>query len=117
MDAQYTPSQTIGPFFAIMLPLGSNELAGQDEAGTITVAGVVRDGAGDPVTDALIELWQAESDGGGRFGRCATEAGGQYRFVTLAPGRVPYTDERVQAPHLNLRVFARGLHNPLDTRV
>jgi protocatechuate 3,4-dioxygenase alpha subunit len=117
MDAPYTPSQTVGPFFAIMLPLGSNELADPGDAGAITVTGLVRDGAGDPVTDALIELWQADGDGGGYFGRCATDANGRYSFITLPPGRLPYSDERLQAPHLSLRLFARGLLRALDTRV
>jgi len=135
MERGVTPSQTIGPFFAIMLPLGSNELVSPGTAGTIVVEGRVLDGAGEPVSDALIELWQAGPDGVyahpadprsaeremargfGGFGRCATDADGRFSFVTVKPGPVPGFDERPQAPHLNLGVFGRGLLRRLATRV
>jgi protocatechuate 3,4-dioxygenase alpha subunit len=135
MERGVTPSQTIGPFFAIMVPLGGNELVPPGTAGAIVVEGRVLDGAGEPVNDALVELWQAAPDGVyahpadprsaesrakllfGGFGRCATDAEGRFSFVTVKPGPVPGFDERPQAPHLNLGVFARGLLRRLATRV
>jgi len=130
-----TPSQTIGPFFAVMLPLGSNELVSPSMPGAIELAGAVFDGAGDPVTDALIEIWQADRNGlysdgdatdaaalanppGFRgWGRCPTDDLGRFRFVTVIPGPVPGFDERPQAPHVAVSVFARGLLRRLYTRI
>lgn len=129
-----TPSQTIGPFFAVMLPLGSNELVSPVTPGAIEIVGAVFDAAGDPVPDALIEIWQADRDGlysrgdvtdgsaidppGFRgWGRCPTDALGRFRFVTVIPGPVPGFDERPQAPHIAVSVFARGLLRRLYTRM
>jgi protocatechuate 3,4-dioxygenase alpha subunit len=100
-----TPSQTIGPFLAIGLPWPDGPyVVPEGTAGAITIGGTVRDGAGEPVTDAMIETWQADPDGtfahpddprgGGTggfrgFGRCPTDAAGRYRFITLRPGRLP----------------------------
>jgi protocatechuate 3,4-dioxygenase alpha subunit len=127
MGLPTTASQTIGPFFAILLPLGSNELISPGAAGAIRLTGHVFDGAGVVVPDAMIELWQADEAGrypeGGAtsdfrgFGRCMTGADGGYSFVTVKPGRVPGWDERVQAPHLSLGIFARGVLKRLATRL
>jgi protocatechuate 3,4-dioxygenase alpha subunit len=126
-------SQTIGPFFAVMLPLGSNELVPPDTAGTIRIEGRVLDGAGEPVTDALIEVWQANRHGRYRhvedtsdapleegftgFGRCPTDDEGRFSFITVKPGPVPAEAEVMQAPHLSVTIFARGLLNRLHTRL
>lgn len=127
-----TPSQTIGPFFRIMLPLGSSELVPAGTAGAVQIEGTVTDGNGEPVNDALIEIWQADAEGvyahpddprsNGRsatfgFGRCLTDAQGRYTFRTVGPGPVPGFDERMQAPHIAVSVLARGLLRRLATRI
>ena len=135
MTIETTPSQTIGPFHAVLMTLGSNELVPQASPGAITIAGTVYDGAGAIVPDALLEIWQANADGiyahpedprwqangstdaFAGFGRCATRPDGSYSFLTLKPGRVPGADERMQAPHIVMNVFARGLLNRLVTRI
>ena len=130
-----TPSQTVGPFFHIGLPFErSCELVAPDHPGAVILAGTVYDGEGEPVDDALIELWQANR--GGRydhpgdprveipleegfhgFGRCHTDTAGGYRFVTVKPGPVPYRDDGMQAPHIAVSIFARGLLKQLVTRI
>lgn len=121
-----TPSQTIGPFFHFSLPwAGGDDLAGPEPAGrVIEVSGQVLDGSGEPVSDALLEVWQADpagayggSDGFVGFGRCATDADGRYRFRTLFPGRTPAPAGGLQAPHMAMSVLARGLLRRLATRV
>ena len=128
-----TPSQTVGPFFAIGLdrdPTAKLLVEGPD---ALRIAGTVFDAEG-PVDDALLEIWQAnpagryphpEDDRGGLqveggfigFGRCATDASGHYEFWTLKPGPVSGPAERPQAPHINVSVFARGLLNRVVTRI
>ncbi len=129
-----TPSQTIGPFFhdALMVH-GVDDLDPDGVAGQpITITGTVLDGAGEPVPDAMVEVWQP--DGAGRFrhpadgraaevpqgfvgfGRVATAPDGTFRVRTVMPGRVP-APGGVQAPHLNVHVFARGLLDKLGTRI
>ncbi len=128
MEFEPTPAQTIGPFFAVMLPLGSNRLVDESTPGAITISGRVFDGSGEPVADALLEMWQADATGeypSGSygetafpgFGRCATGPGGEFSFVTVKPGPVPGHDERRQAPHMTVTIFARGLLNRLVTRI
>jgi protocatechuate 3,4-dioxygenase, alpha subunit len=135
-----TPSQTAGPFLAIGLPWPDGPfVVPEGTPGAITIAGTVRDGAGDLVTDALVETWQAGPDGrfahpddprgpadspaghtaaGFRgFGRCATDSAGEYRIVTLRPGPLPRPGGTVEAPHLDVSVFARGLLDRLVTRI
>ncbi|HSE72019.1 MAG TPA: protocatechuate 3,4-dioxygenase subunit alpha [Nocardioidaceae bacterium] len=129
-----TPSQTVGPFFHDALPYPEGpDVAGADRPGTITLAGRVLDGAGDPIPDALVEIWQADENGtfveapgiyaevsptGFRgFGRCATDTDGGYRFRTVRPAAVPTADGRPQAPHIAMSVFARGMLRRLVTRV
>jgi protocatechuate 3,4-dioxygenase alpha subunit len=127
-----TPSQTVGPFFHIGLPYEGGELLVQD--GGIRIGGTVYDGEGKPVDDALVEIWQANEAGrydhpedtreelplepGFRgFGRCATNDEGRYEFMTLKPGPVPHPDGGLQAPHIEVAVFARGLLKHVVTRI
>ena len=127
-----TPSQTIGPFFHMALPWPDGpHVVPEGTPGAVWLRGRVLDGAGEPVTDALVETWQA--DPGGRFnhpddprgavpgfrgfGRCPTDAEGCYAILTLKPGPVPAAGGVMQAPHINVSLFARGLLNRLVTRV
>ena len=98
-----TPSQTVGPFFAIGLcHEPQNEVV---PGGSVRLVGHVVDGAGEPVPDAVVELWQP-GDGGTQWGRCGTDAEGRFEFVTERPSR-GYAD---------VIVFARGLLRHLVTR-
>jgi protocatechuate 3,4-dioxygenase alpha subunit len=92
-----TPSQTIGPFFAVAL--GREEMAAD---GPLRIEGTVFDGAGEPVRDAYLELWD-----GVRFGRCPTDADGAFSFVTVEPA----------GSYIAVSVFARGLLQRLVTRI
>jgi protocatechuate 3,4-dioxygenase, alpha subunit len=131
-----TPSQTVGPFLAIALPWPDGpDVVPADARGAIRIGGRLYDGNGDPVTDGLIETWQADADGrfihpddprgavtatpaGFRgFGRCATDADGAWHVVTVRPGAVPAVDGRAQAPHIDVSVFARGLLDRVVTRI
>jgi protocatechuate 3,4-dioxygenase alpha subunit len=115
-----TPSQTVGPFFEFGLRT-KTELVGADTDGAITIEGRVLDGAGEPVPDGLVEIWHA--DAGGRYagnagwGRCQTASDGGYGFTTLKPGAVHEPDGTVQAPHVTVLCFARGLLKPVLTRL
>jgi protocatechuate 3,4-dioxygenase alpha subunit len=106
-----TPSQTVGPYFTLGL-MDSNELV----ADGMRVTGRVLDGAGDPVPDAIVEIWQADEEGRHRpdfgWGRSGCDAEGRYSFATCKPGGV-----EGQAPHLTILVFARGLLKPVLTRM
>jgi protocatechuate 3,4-dioxygenase alpha subunit len=118
-----TPSQTVGPFFAIELPYADGPYVvaeGSDAA--IWLRGRVLDGAGEPIPDAMVESWQADADGrfDGEFrgfGRSGTDADGEWAILTLKPGPVPAPDGGRQAPHLDLMVFARGLLAHVVTRL
>jgi protocatechuate 3,4-dioxygenase alpha subunit len=129
-----TPSQTAGPFFH--LRLGGSEqhrLVEPGASGAIRIEGRVRDGEGAAVVDALIEIWQADSEGRyahpsdrwpherGRFtgfGRAQSDPKtGLYAFETRKPGRVAAPGGGLQAPHASLVVFARGLLGHLYSRV
>jgi len=112
-----TPSQTVGPFFRFAMDwMADRSLVPPAGPDAVTVWGQVTDGAGEPVPDAVVEVYQAvgrdHDRGRAVFGRSCTDAGGAYRFVTAKPGRV---DDR-QAPHLEVSVFARGLLQRLWTR-
>ena len=124
MTLPVTPSQTIGPFFAVgLIWADGSGVVAEGTPGAVRVGGRVTDGAGQPVPDALVETWQA--DGQGRlahpgfrgFGRCATDAEGRWAVRTLKPGPLPAADGGLEAPHLDVSVFARGLLNRLVTRV
>jgi protocatechuate 3,4-dioxygenase alpha subunit len=113
--AQATPSQTVGPFFSFGLCLrDQHRLVADGHPGAVAVAGRVLDGAGGPVDDAMVEVWQRDERGerpdGFGFGRSGTDAEGRYGFVTVKPGGPG-------APHLSLLVFARGLLKPVATRM
>lgn len=135
-----TPSQTVGPFFSYALTpngryaltdLVTDDLTTDDLAGArIRIVGQVLDGDGASVTDAMIEIWQADPQGrygSGQapssnarfkgFGRSATEDDGRFAFTTVKPGRVPGPTAVAQAPHINLGVFARGVMRRLFTRL
>jgi protocatechuate 3,4-dioxygenase alpha subunit len=129
-----TPSATVGPYLAIGLTWddGPNAVA-EGTPGAIWLRGRVFDGNGDLVPDAMIETWQADPDG--RFphpddprgavtvpgfrglGRSHTVDGGQYAVLTLKPGRVPDGEGGLQAPHVDVSVFARGLLDRVVTRI
>jgi protocatechuate 3,4-dioxygenase alpha subunit len=130
-----TPSQTVGPYFAIGLPWpeGPNAVP-EGTPGAITITGTIYDGDGEPVPDHLIETWQADPEGrfadlhghGGvselegfrGFGRYGVEDGdGTYEIVTVKPGPVPASDGTMQAPHIDVSVFARGMLNRCVTRI
>lgn len=135
MSLQMTSSQTIGPYLHIGTDwLNTPDLAGEKVEGErIVLQGCLFDGDGKPVTDGLIELWQANAQGryahlddtrdvpvehGFRgFGRAPTDGDGFFRFTTIKPGRVPGSDGTLQAPHIAVQVFARGLLKQLVTRV
>lgn len=112
-DLPLTPSQTVGPF--LHLALADPRLrhpVDADDAAAIAVRGVVFDGDGAPVPDAVIETWQH----GGPFARCATDADGSWAVRVRRPGAVATLDGSSQAPHLAVSVFARGLLDRVVTR-
>jgi protocatechuate 3,4-dioxygenase alpha subunit len=131
-----TPSQTSGPFLAIGLLrdwIGSSVVPENDPR-AIRIRGQLLDGAGDPVIDGLVETWQANAAGRYAhpddaradvplengflgFGRSGTDDDGWFELVTVKPGPVPMPDGRLQAPHLVVGVFARGLQKRLTTRL
>jgi protocatechuate 3,4-dioxygenase alpha subunit len=130
------PSQTIGPFFHFALTENAELgcLARQAAKGEhIRLRLRLLDGDGAPVTDGMLELWQADASGKydhpedpqdrapdpafRGFGRLATDADGCCVFDTVYPGRVPDGRGGCQASHINISVFARGLLGRLCTRV
>jgi protocatechuate 3,4-dioxygenase, alpha subunit len=122
-----TASQTVGPFFHDGLIFeGDNVLTKERATGKrIYIEGRVLDGDGQPVPDAMVEIWQADAGGVFNhpadprkaqadpffrgFGRSATDKEGKFWFKTVKPGPVPWNDQQNQAPHLNVRLFARGM--------
>ncbi|HTQ87002.1 MAG TPA: protocatechuate 3,4-dioxygenase subunit alpha [Candidatus Solibacter sp.] len=135
MSLNATTSHTVGPFFTIGLTrLNNAEIAGPGVAGErVVIQGRVLDGDGNPVPDALVELWQANSQGkyahpedkqqkplepGFRgYGRQPTDDAGKFRFTTIKPGAVPGPEGKPQAPHIAVSVFSRGLQRRLVTRI
>ena len=154
-----TPWQTIGPFFHVGLPwkggadlVGNNpdgarpdlSLEGHDRLPTpqprgpvagevVIVTGRILDGEAKPVSDALVEIWQANAAGRYHspddnrddialdedfigFGRCATDRDGHYRFRTIKPGRVPGPGNQLQASHIAMSIMGRGMLRRLVTR-
>jgi protocatechuate 3,4-dioxygenase, alpha subunit len=135
MNKPATSSQTVGPFFGIGLTdLQSDHLTAQGTTGElVTVQGRLLDGDGDAIPDGLIEVWQADQFGryagaedlekeGGKggwrgFGRVATDERGAFEFTTIKPGRVAGPGGALQAPHIVITVFMRGLLRHLITRM
>ncbi len=128
MTLEQTPSQTVGPFFHYGLVNRGDEhiLVNDNTKGLhILIKGQVTDGSGSPINDAMLEIWQADAQGYFNhpedpnhekadpnfkgFGRAVTNDNGVYTFQTIKPGRVPYDAETVQAPHISVRLFARGM--------
>jgi protocatechuate 3,4-dioxygenase, alpha subunit len=129
-----TPSQTVGPYLAIGLTWDDGpSVVAAGTPGACWLRGRLLDGAGDPVPDGMVEVWQADPDGrfdhpddprgavarqGFRgFGRSLTDADGQWAVHTVKPGRVPDGAGGEQAPHVDVSVFARGLLDRVVTRV
>ena len=132
-----TPSQTVGPYLHIGLTWeGGNLVVPRQTPGAIHIIGTLYDGAGQPVADGLIETWQADPagrfdhdddprgavkptdvEGFTGFARASTVHGGRFEIVTVKPGPVPAEEGRMQAPHLDVSVFARGMLNRTVTRI
>lgn len=135
MSPRQTPSQTVGPFFRpALIEAGAENLVREETRGErVTIEGRVIDGDGAPVTDAMLEIWQANSEGRydhpdddqeklldphfHGYGRAATDTQGEFRFHTIKPGPVPGIDGTLQAPHINVSIFARGLLKRLVARI
>jgi protocatechuate 3,4-dioxygenase alpha subunit len=131
-----TPGQTVGPFFALGLdrPEWSNLSRNNPQGTRIVIEGRVLDGDGAPVPDAVLELWQANAAGRydhtddaqvekaldpnfHGYGRAATDPQGRFKITTIKPGPVPGRGNALQAPHINVAFFARGLLKQLYTRI
>ncbi|MEO8303785.1 MAG: protocatechuate 3,4-dioxygenase subunit alpha [Betaproteobacteria bacterium] len=135
MSLQTTSSQTIGPYLHIGLTwLFTDNLVGAGaNDDKVTVEGRVVDGDGKPVNDAIVEIWQANAHGRYAhpddrqdkplvtgftgFGRTPTGDDGSFRFTTIKPGRVPASGGGLQAPHINVTIFTRGLLKHLNSRI
>lgn len=135
MSLQATTSQTVGPYFRIGLArLFVDDLAGPGVSGQrVEIAGKLLDADGQGIPDGMIEIWQANSHGkyahpedtqdkptekGFRgYGRIATDENGNFHFKTIKPGGVPGPDGKLQAPHIVVSVFSRGLSRRLVTRI
>lgn len=126
---EVTPAQTVGPFLSLGLTWPDGPcVVDPGTRGAVRIGGRLFDGRGDAVGDGLIETWQADPDGrfpqsgGGDgafrgFGRCLTNAQGAWDIVTLKPGPLPAAGGGIEAPHLDVSVFARGLLHRLVTRI
>ena len=133
---ELTAFQPVGPYFHVMLDrLGRvTTLAGKGARGErITIEGVLRDGAGKPMPDGMIEIWQADADGRYHhpddarhgsadphfwgYGRVDTDDAGRYRFETVKPGAVPGPGGINQAPHILVNLYAPGIVKRWITRM
>ncbi len=139
-------SQTAGPYVHIGLTPNFSEIGGvyphdlgasmvndKTRGQRIVITGCVLDGTGTPLRDALVEIWQADADGLYNspsemrgtadpnftgWGRCPTDmTSGEFRFETVKPGRVPFNDGRLMAPHVTFWIVARGINIGLQTRM
>ncbi|RMD48306.1 MAG: protocatechuate 3,4-dioxygenase subunit alpha [Alphaproteobacteria bacterium] len=146
LTLEESPSQTAGPYVHIGLTpnllgihgvfphdLGHEMVNERTEGERITIRGCIHDGLGVPLRDAMVEIWQADARGrypspadprGGAdphftgFGRCACDfETGEFVFHTIRPGRVPWRDGRLQAPHISFWIVARGINIGLHTRM
>ncbi|WP_438388286.1 protocatechuate 3,4-dioxygenase subunit alpha [Actinopolyspora saharensis] len=129
-----TPSQTVGPFFALPdgLPWPDGpEVVGPETDGAFLLRGRLLDGAGETIPDGLIEMWQADEHGRfdhpddprgpsasmRGFGRCPTDSDGQFWFRTVRPGALPTPEGEWEAPHIDVTVLARGMLDRVVTRI
>ncbi len=135
MSLLLTAAQTVGPFVSIGFEKASvPDVAPAGVAGErVVITGKIVDGDGLPVTDAVIETWQANSYGKYAhpddaqeklleenfkgFGRVLTDAQGGFRLTTVKPGKVAGPDGKEQAPHITVVIFMRGLLKQLMTRI
>ena len=135
MSLRASTSQTIGPYLRIGLEwMVIEDLAPPGVAGDrVRLEGRVVDADGKPVNDAAVEIWQANSQGKYAspedtqaqpvekafrgYGRSLTDDAGAFRFRTIKPGRVPGPEGKLQAPHLTVTIFMRGLLKQLQTRI
>ena len=135
MTAGITPSQTIGPYFGIMVRgrAESRQVTHATTGTRIVVEGRVFDGAAEPMPDALVETWQADANGRYRhpedrrpqppdptfngYGWAHARGDGGFSFETIKPGQVPGPDGRGQAPHILVSVMARGILTRFITRI
>ena len=135
MSRALTPSQTIGPFyFGTVTNAYRHDLVAPGVVGErIEIALILHDAEGAIVPDGLLEIWQANSHGRYNhpedrrnlpldpgfegFGRASTDPSGCASFATVKPGRVPWPAGGLQAAHINISVFARGVLNRLATRL
>ena len=124
-----TPGQTVGPFYGYAMPFEhDNELVPPGSARAVQLTGTVYDGAGEPVPDAILEIWQPDEHGAvpretgslrrngftfTGFGRAAVDPEGEFSFSTVDPGPT----EAGKAPFISVVIFARGLLNRLFTRI
>ena len=128
-----TPSATVGPYLAIGLTWPDGVFAAAEGTdGGFWIRGRVFDGAGEVVPDAMIETWQADPDGGfpspedprgassypgfRGYARSQTSTG-EYEVFTVKPGRVPDGEGGLQAPHIDVSLFARGILDRVVTRI
>ena len=135
MSLLLTAAQTVGPFVSIGFEKASvPDVAPAGVTGErVVITGKILDGDGQPVTDAVIETWQANSygkyahpddtqeklleDNFKGFGRVLTDAQGGFRLATIKPGKVAGPDGKEQAPHVTVVIFMRGLLKHLMTRI
>jgi protocatechuate 3,4-dioxygenase, alpha subunit len=148
--SEITPSQTVGPFFAYGLTpkgraqwdpnghyawketVGDNLVTPDATGEKIRIEGCIRDGDGQPINDAMIEIWQADAQGRYAsasdtrarpntqfkgFGRSATNKEGLFGFATVKPGAVPGPKGAMQAPHIVVAIFSRGMLRQVYTRL
>ncbi len=148
--SELTPSQTVGPYYAYGLTpkgrkkwkpddrfdwketVGDNLVTADASGERIRIEGVIYDGDGKPIDDAMLEIWQADAQG--RYaspadsralpnaafkghGRSATDANGMFAFDTIKPGAVPFRNGQMQAPHVVLALFSRGMLRQVYTRM
>jgi len=136
MEFAATPSQTVGPYFRIGLTWKHPRpciAAPEAKGDRVNLICRVFDGDGVAINDALLEIWQADANGKYNhpddlqpgacdagchgFGRMGTDEEGSCEFQTVKPGRVPGAGNVLQAPHLNLGLFARGMLKQFYTRI
>lgn len=126
-ESAQTPSQTVGPFFGYALPYaGGPELVAPSHPSAVRLRGRITDGAGEPVPDAVVEIWQRDTEGRiprargsllrdgiafTGFGRTATTRAGEYAFTTVRPGATAGG-----TAFIVVTVFARGVTHHLSTR-